>query len=158
MKNEAHLKAKGVVSIEVLLLFPFIVGILYASAYYSILFSWQYRMQNVVDRSVSEALYFDRSRVVVAEGETESDRIREEVLNRAGDLLQSAGPVSLPTGVAAALDFEEACFVQNSNLVCDLSLSQEKIEELLPSVGFGFLGKFPPAPSAGISAKSVVAF
>ncbi|MEY1660569.1 TadE/TadG family type IV pilus assembly protein [Isoalcanivorax beigongshangi] len=52
---------RGVVVLEFLILFPLIIGLVYAAAVYGVLFSWQVRMQIAVDRASAAALWVERS-------------------------------------------------------------------------------------------------
>lgn len=56
-------KIKGVVAIEMLILAPFIIGLIYAIAVYGIVFSWQIQMQIAADRSTAAVLRMDRKEV-----------------------------------------------------------------------------------------------
>ncbi|EKF74346.1 hypothetical protein A11A3_09105 [Alcanivorax hongdengensis A-11-3] len=146
--------SRGAVAFEFLFLFPFIVAILYAAGYYSIVFSWQYRMQNLVDRAVSEALYMDRGDLDASELAT---TIRDRAQQRLAALVQNGLPDSLKDKVGA----DSACTVDASAIAvvsCTLAMNSATIEGLLPSVSFGMLGDFPPAPPSGISASSQAAF
>lgn len=149
--------ARGVVSLEFMLLFPFIVAILYAAGYYSVLFSWQYRMQNAVDGAVASGMYLDRSRFAEAQL---GPQVRARAYSALTELVQD-----LPLTVQESLNLEpdncttETVSAQNIVVVrCELVMSQESLQVALPSVAFGFLGQFPPAPSNGIRASAQVAF
>ncbi|MDX1802977.1 MAG: hypothetical protein R3292_02775 [Alcanivorax sp.] len=149
-----HRTERGAVAFEFLFLFPFIVAILYAAGYYSIVFAWQYQMQNLVDKSVSEALYLDRSSTPDADLAT---AMQQRAQQRLDALVASSLPASLKTKVGS----DGACKVDSSGLTvvqCTLSLDSATIKGLLPSVSFGMLGAFPPAPSNGIRASAQVAF
>ncbi len=148
---------KGVVSLEFMLLFPFIVAILYAAGYYSVLFSWQYRMQNAVDGAVASGMHLDRSRFTEAQ-------LGPQVRTRAYDALTELAQ-DLPTAIRESLELApENCMTETvsaQNIVvvrCELVMSQEALQTALPAVAFGFLGQFPPAPSNGIRASAQVAF
>lgn len=151
-------RSRGAVMIEFLLLFPFIVAIMYGAAYYSVLFSWQYRMQGVADRVVSEAVYLDR-RDYGSGGED----LQVALQGRA-----EARLAALKQGLPATLqDATTACQVKQVTLEavgeiavldCSLSVTAAQVEGGLPQVSFGWLGTFPPTPGKGISASSQVAF
>jgi uncharacterized protein (UPF0333 family) len=150
-------RVKGVVSLEFMLLFPFIVAILYGAGYYSVLFSWQYRMQNAVDGAVASGMYLDRSRFTEVQL---GPQVRARAYNALAELVQD-----LPTAVQENLELApENCITETvsaQNIVvvrCELVMSQAALQAALPSVAFGFLGQFPPAPSNGIRASAQVAF
>ena len=147
----------GVVSLEFMLLFPFIIAILYAAGYYSVLFSWQYRMQNAVDGAVASGMYLDRSRF---SEEQLGAQVRARAYNALTALVQD-----LPAPVRESLELSaENCATETvspQNIVvvrCELTMSQATLQAALPAVAFGFLGQFPPAPSNGIRASAQVAF
>ena len=83
----ARRDAKGAVALEFLMLFPFVVGMLYASAIYGIVFFSQYRLQNVVDRAVATALYVDRSAF-------QGEQMEGAVVNRASQAMSEIGRAS----------------------------------------------------------------
>lgn len=148
-------RSKGVVALEFIMLFPFIVAILYAAGYYSVLFSWQYRMQSAVDAAVASGMYVDRA---------QESAVSEAVTRRANTSL-SGSRSSLPTAVSAKLeDTNDACAVVPGAgagltvIKCEIALSAEEIHAALPAINFGFLGQFPPAPPNGIQASAQVAF
>ena len=93
---------------EFLMLFPFVVAMLYASAIYGIVFFSQYRLQNVVDRAVATALYVDRSAF-------QGEQMESAVVNRAsqamsGLLATLPGPLSNLEGGASS------CAVENLHI------------------------------------------
>lgn len=55
------MKQKGVVALEFLILFPFVIALVYAAAVYGLVFSWQVQMQIAVDRSTAAVMHLDRS-------------------------------------------------------------------------------------------------
>ncbi|KAF0811039.1 hypothetical protein A167_00071 [Alcanivorax sp. S71-1-4] len=147
----------GVVTLEFLLLFPFIVAILYAAGYYSVLFSWQYRMQSVVDGAVASGMYLDRSRFPEQQLGTQ---VRTRAYSALTELVQD-----LPPSVQERLELSadncvtETVSAQSIVVVrCELTMPQAALQAVLPSLTFGFLGRFPPAPSNGIRASAQVAF
>ena len=145
---------KGAVAFEFLFLFPFIVAILYAAGYYSIVFAWQYQMQNLVDKAVSEALYLDRANTADAD-------LATAMQQRAQQRLEALVAGGLPSSLKTKVGTDGACKINNSGLTviqCTLSLDSATIKGLLPSVSFGMLGAFPPAPPNGIQANAQVAF
>lgn len=146
---------RGIVTLEFIMLFPFIVAILYAAGYYSVLFSWQYRMQSAVDAAVASGMYVDRA---------QESAVSEAVTRRANTSL-SGFRLSLPAAVSAKLeDTTDACAVVPGAgagltvIKCEIALSAEEIQAALPAIRFGFLGQFPPAPPNGIQASAQVAF
>lgn len=146
-------RENGAVAFEFLFLFPFIVAILYAAGYYSIVFAWQYQMQNVVDKAVSEALYLDRN--------TTSTDLATAMQGRAQLRLEALVASGMSASVRDKVGADSACTVEVDTLTvvqCRLAMSAETIEGLLPSVSFGLLGEFPPAPPRGIGATAQLAF
>lgn len=149
--------SRGVVTLEFIMLFPFIVAILYAAGYYSVLFSWQYRMQSTVDSAVASGMYLDRSRF---SEEQLGAQVRTRAYNALTELVQD-----MPTSVQESLELSadncvtETVSTQSIVVVrCELTMSQAALQAALPAVAFGFLGQFPPAPSNGIRASAQVAF
>lgn len=149
--------AAGIVSLEFMLLFPFIIAILYAAGYYSVLFSWQYRMQNAVDGAVASGMYLDRSRFTEAQL---GPQVRARAYDALTELVQDL-PTAIQESLALAPENCTTETVSAQNIVvvrCELVMSQEALQVALPAVAFGFLGQFPPAPSNGIRASAQVAF
>ena len=150
-------RGQGVVTIEFLFLFPVIVGILYAAAYYSILFSWQYQMQSIVDASAANGMYLDRSNpslvdadAVRARAQQTLDVLKLELPARIVDSFDSDDPQCGVRTVSGSIELEI--------VRCELVLPKSAIEQAMPTLSFGFLGRFPPAPDDGIRAVAQMAF
>ena len=152
------LSERGAVSLEFMLLFPFIMAILYGAGYYSVLFSWQYRMQSVVDAAAASGMYLDRS------GSSDPAKAVKDRANKTLAELAEA----LPLAVQNSLDmppsncsYEDIPHTEDDTITvvkCEIEMSTEAINTALPAINFGFLGQFPPAPSSGIRASAQVAF
>lgn len=145
-------KITGAVALEFLMLFPFVVAMLYAAAVYGIVFFSQYRLQNVVDRSVATALYVDRSAYSADELETE---VEGRARNALTALLQQQ-PEPL-----ASMDLDGAsCGVEDvggvTMLHCQLTYNYAE-NPIVPVMSFGMLGTFPPVP-ATLNAEARAAF
>ncbi|HAR60250.1 MAG TPA: hypothetical protein DCS18_08625, partial [Alcanivorax sp.] len=89
---------------EFLMLFPFVVAMLYASAIYGIVFFSQYRLQNVVDRAVATALYVDRSAF-------QGEQMESAVINRASQAM-SGLLATLPGPLSSLEDGASSCAVE----------------------------------------------
>ena len=130
---------KGAVALEFLMLFPFVIAMLYGAAVYGIVFFSQYRLQNVVDRAVSTALYVDRSAYAASE-------LQSQVENRANQTLsallsQQPSPLKDSTGSCVVEDISGV-----EMLRCSLSYDQQG-NPIVPLMSFGMLGRFPPLPN-----------
>ncbi|MFP1677116.1 TadE/TadG family type IV pilus assembly protein [Alloalcanivorax sp. C16-2] len=142
----------GAVALEFLMLFPFVVAMLYAAAIYGIVFFSQYRLQNVVDRSVSTALYVDRSAYAASDLQNQVESRARAVL--LGLLQQQPEPLkSMSPG-------EDACGVETIGgvemLRCTLTYNY-KAKPIVPVMSFGMLGTFPPLPDT-LTAEAHAAF
>lgn len=140
-------------ALEFLMLFPFVVAMLYASAIYGIVFFSQYRLQNVVDRAVATALYVDRSAF-------QGEQMEGAVVNRAsqamtGLLATLPGPLSsLEDGGAASCAVEAVGGVEM--LRCGVTYNYKE-NPIVPVMSFGLLGTFPPLPDT-LEAEARAAF
>ncbi len=142
------IRCRGAVALEFLFLFPFVVGILYASATYGVIFYSKYEMQRVVDQATNAALRVDRSAVT-------SDDVTSTVVSAASnalDELWAQTSEKLRTGIE-----EYGCSQTVSNGVTMVSCSVVRNNAeapLVPQLRFGYLGKFPPMPeNLGVSAS-----
>ncbi|WOD28635.1 pilus assembly protein [Alloalcanivorax xenomutans] len=138
-------KNRGATTVEFILLFPFIMAMLYAAAVYGITFFAKYQMQDAVDRAVAAALHVDRSAYA-------ADEITVEVTSRAGEAL-----VGLKEGLPGPL--VDVCTTKPIGgiemVVCSLTYPSFKENPIVPSLNFGWLGKFPPLPeSLEVSARA----
>ncbi|MCK0536981.1 TadE/TadG family type IV pilus assembly protein [Alcanivorax quisquiliarum] len=152
---EGSRQHRGAVMLEFILLFPFIVAILYAAGYYSVLFSWQYRMQSAVDAAAASGMYVDRSQYA---------DVAAKVTSQANLSLAELAK-SLPLAVRGKVEASESnCASQTvaaagiTVIKCEIEMSASEIQAALPAIRFGFLGQFPPAPPNGIQASAQVAF
>lgn len=130
---------RGVVALEFLLLFPFMLAMLYASAVYGITFFAKYKMQNAVDRAVAAALYVDRSRYSAADlGSAVKDRANN-ALNEMIDALPAWNG-----------EREGNCQSDSDGgiemMMCSLTYKEYSTHPVVPALHFGMLGSFPPLP------------
>ncbi|KEF30079.1 MAG: pilus assembly protein [Gammaproteobacteria bacterium] len=146
-----HRRSRGAVALEFLFLFPFVVGILYASASYGVLFFNKYEMQNVVEQATNAALRVDRSTLT---DETAGEAIVTTATS-ALEELWSAMPAKLKAGVEE-IGCSETTASGISMVQCSV-IRNNADQPLLPQVSFGFLGDFPPMPES-MSASASVAF
>ena len=144
--------AKGAVALEFLMLFPFVVGMLYASAIYGIVFFSQYRLQNVVDRAVATALYVDRSAF-------QGEQMEDAVVNRASQAM-SGLLATLPGPLSSLEDGASSCAVEAVGgvemLRCGVTYNYKE-NPIVPVMSFGLLGTFPPLPDT-LEAEARAAF
>lgn len=135
----------GVVTIEFIMLFPFVVAMLYAAAVYGILFFSKYQMQDAVDQAVNAALYVDRSAWPNDPGSSTSSALGQAVTDRATTALTRAVshlPFTGPdTGSACAIE----SLAHNVEMI-RCTLTYNKVETIVPVMRFGMLGEFPPLP------------
>lgn len=142
-------QGRGVVTLEFLMLFPFIVAMLYAAAVYGVVFFSQYRMQDAVERAVDAGLYVDRSAYACddpADSNCTSSALRTAVTARAQTALTSL-VADLPL-TDLTVD-GNACTVQsldNNVEMLRCALTYTKVDSIVPMMSFGFLGTFPPLP------------
>ncbi len=139
-------------ALEFLMLFPFVVAMLYASAIYGIVFFSQYRLQNVVDRAVATALYVDRSAF-------RGEQMETAVISRASQAM--GGLVAALPGPLASLEVDAAtCAVETVGgvemLRCGLTYNYQE-NPIVPVMSFGMLGTFPPLPDE-LTAEARAAF
>ena len=143
-------RLKGAVALEFLMLFPFVVAMLYASALYGIVFFSQYRLQNVVDRAVAGALYVDRS-----EGDVQS-AVEGRANSVLADLLSR-----LPAPISGAQGSDDGfCGTRGVGdvemLYCSVTYNYKE-NPIVPVMSFGVLGSFPPLPDT-LTAEAHAAF
>lgn len=142
-------RCKGAVALEFLMLFPFVVAMLYSAAIYGIVFFSQYRLQDMVDRAVSTALYVDRSAY-------DQVQLQARIEDRANQTLsallsQQSSQLNASTGSCIV---EEVSGVEM--LRCSLSYDQQG-NPIVPLMSFGMLGTFPPLPDE-LKAEARAAF
>jgi hypothetical protein len=145
-----HFYQRGSVALEFLMLFPFVIAMLYASAAYGLMFFSQYRLQNVVDRAVSSALYVDRS---------EGGEIQGEAIKRATEVM-GALLATLPGPLGS---LEDGAFICEPALAGEVEMIRCRVtynyreNPILPVMSFGMLGTFPPLPDT-LEAEARAAF
>ncbi len=144
--------AQGAVALEFLMLFPFVVAMLYASAIYGIVFFSQYRLQNVVDRAVASALYVDRSAF-------QAEQMESAVVNRASQAM-SGLLATLPGPLSNLESGSSSCAVETVGgvemLRCSVTYNYAA-NPIVPVMSFGMLGTFPPLPDT-LEAEARAAF
>jgi hypothetical protein len=141
---------RGSVALEFLILFPFVIAILYASAVYGLVFFSQFRLQNVVDRAVSSALYVDRSA---------DEEIQGKAVQRATDVmgeLLAALPGPLGSLEDGASICEPAPVGEVEMIRCKVTYNYKE-NPIVPVMSFGLLGTFPPLPDT-LEAEARAAF
>lgn len=131
----------GIVALEFVLLFPFIIALLYAAAVYGVVFLNRYRMQNAVQGAVQAGLYVDRSAY------PSSDELKTAVITRTNTALKTL-VAGLPLKNIAFGGSNDCELVDSSSMVhCHLTYDL-KANPILPVMSFGILGTFPPLPDA----------
>lgn len=145
MGNRKLHSVAGSVAIEFLMLFPFVLAMLYASATYGVTFFAKYQMQSAVDRAVASALYIDRSDFAGGAPLGEAVEIRaQETLDR----LITALP-DWPGERNSSCEAEggnESSENEVMLLRCSLAYPAFKENPIVPTLSFGMLGEFPPLP------------
>ncbi len=140
---ESWKKARGVVALEFLLVFPLVIAMLYAAATYGIVFFTKYKMQRAVSNAVNAALYVDRSAYTSGAG---SDEVGGVALGRAKSALDEAvGRLSL-SGLGADGGNCDTNTLTNNVEMIQCTLTYTKMDKLVPIMSFGWLGQFPPLP------------
>lgn len=146
---------EGAVALEFLMLFPFVVAMLYASAIYGIVFFSQYRLQNVVDRAVVSALYVDRSADHADEGGLKS--VVEGRANSVVADLLSRLPAPISGAQGSENGFCSTKEVDNVEMLhCSVTYNYKE-NPIVPVMSFGMLGTFPPLPDT-LEAEAHAAF
>lgn len=129
----------GIVALEFVLLFPFIIALLYAAAVYGIVFLTRYRMQNAVQAAVQSGLYVDRSAY-------SSSQLGPAVTTKTNATLQTLVS-ALPLTNISVGGANTCALVSGGAMVhCHLAY-QLKANPIVPVMSFGILGTFPPLPS-----------
>lgn len=146
-------KIHGVVALEFLFVFPLVLAMLYAAAAYGVLFFGKYEMQAIVDRAAATALSIDRNRYA------------ESALG--GELVTTASAVMAQGRTALSARLQEGikddgagCAISPVGglqmLRCSMTLSSRE-PPIVPQLGFGLLGRFPPMP-ASLTVEASIAF
>ena len=142
-------RTKGVVTLEFLMIFPMIVGLVYGAAGYGVVFFTKYRMQLVVDRAAASVLALDRRQFDAFDEEAEI------YSNGVLDVLVGQLPADTSGRIST-----KSCSASSDGgidlLVCAL-VADGSTTPFLPQLNFGFLGTFPPLP-ASLKVSSAVAF
>lgn len=137
-------------ALEFLMLFPFVVAMLYASAIYGIVFFSQYQLQNVVDRAVASALYVDRSEGdVKSEVEGRANTVLADLLSRLSAPL--SGAQGSENGFCSTKKVGDVEMIH-----CSLTYNYKE-NPIVPVMSFGMLGAFPPLPDK-LTAEAHAAF
>ena len=157
--NRGRQHNTGVVALEFLLLFPFVIAMLYAAAIYALVFSSQYRLQNMAERAVTSALYVDRSAYA-------GNALGGEVVGRAQEVLaelqqRQTGPLKTVNVNCQVINLgEESGESEDATklelLRCRLTYNY-KANPIVPAISFGALGTFPPLPDE-LTAEAHAAF
>lgn len=137
--------AKGVITLEFLMIFPMVVGLLYGAAGYGTLFFTKYQMQTAVDRAAGSAFSLDRrdTQDFVAAVETYSNT----VLDR---LLDTLPPLAVDRLVRQGCQFN----LSTSMLEC-FAEADGTMSAFIPQVTFFGLGAFPPLPEKVIVRSAI---
>lgn len=144
-------RSRGAVALEFLLLFPLVVGMLYAATTYGVLFFGKYQMQSVAQQAASSALRLDRNQFSAGE-------LSGQVVTTANATLQqnwAATSERLRAGTEL-LDCSVSDAGGISFLRCAITRNNEQAP-MVPQLNFGFLGAFPPMP-ASMSVEASMAF
>ena len=142
-------RTKGVVSLEFLMIFPLIIGLVYGAAAYGILFFNKYRMQLVVDKAAASVLSLDRRQF---------DGFSDEAETYSNEVL-TALVAQLPADTGGRIASQSCTATTEGSielLVCAL-VADGSETPFLPQLNFGFLGTFPPLPSS-LKVSSAIAF
>lgn len=141
--------SKGVITLEFLLIFPILVGLIYGAAGYGVLFFAKAQMQVAADRASSAVFSLDRRN---------SADFPSDAVMRSNEVL-SALVERLPKTAAERL-VESECNVVPHNgldlLECRLRAVASE-SSFLPQVNVFGLGTFPPLPQS-LTVRSSVAF
>lgn len=160
---------KGAVAFEFIILFPFVIGLIYAAAVYGALFSWQVRMQVAVDRATASVMRLDRSGTAafcpLADGGLDVGCEAEFLANKAmsgGENGAGLRPdfIGSLSGTACKSDKD------TGQVICTLKveMKDEGCDGVSGAVGsvealktLGFFGGFPPMPGC-LQATSKVSY
>ncbi|ASK35969.1 hypothetical protein CEK62_17050 [Alcanivorax sp. N3-2A] len=149
--------AKGVVAIEFLMLFPFVMAMLYASASYGITFFAKYRMQDAVDRAVAAALYVDRSNPTI-EIDGDPISVEEAAVGRARLVLNTlTGAFSWPGEREGNCEWDDDSGIKLVHCTLTYKEYSQAGNAIVPALNFGMLGSFPPLPD-NLTAEARAAF
>ncbi|ERP90168.1 hypothetical protein Q666_02525 [Marinobacter sp. ES-1] len=151
-------RQSGVVALEFILVFPLLVGLLYAGLVYGMLFFSKVELQRAADAAVTSVYYLDRRDLEPEHYQDFGQKVRahaDEALRRA--VVPLVGRLSVND---AACDTQEVGGdpVKVVMLECSLTAAPMKDKaSFLPQLNLSFLGNFPPQP-ATLSAKAAVTF
>jgi len=140
------MKQKGVIALEFLILFPVVIALVYASAVYGVVFSWQVRMQIAVDRSTAAVMHLDRSNPSASADSEEDLNVQQAAKKIANDRLKLAAQ----NLKFIELDEEssEFCEAESRLVTCSLTKAVDGLQIKL-------WGGFPPLPKELVATASV---
>ncbi|MAL98284.1 MAG: hypothetical protein CL583_07505 [Alteromonadaceae bacterium] len=141
--------SKGVITLEFVLIFPILVGLIYGAAGYGVLFFNKSQMQTAVDRAAAAVFALDRRA---------SGNFAQDATSYSNEVLVVLSE-RLPKASAQRI-VQRECVVNTENgldlLECTLRADAGDAP-FLPQVNVFGLGAFPPLP-ASLTTRSVVAF
>lgn len=141
--------SRGVVTLEFVLIFPILVGLVYGAAGYGVLFFNKAQMQVAVDRAAAAVFSLDRR--ASADFAQAASAYSNQVLEALSHKLPSATEERI---------VQSNCIVASEGgvelLECTLMAAAGE-SPFLPQVNVFGLGRFPPLPDE-LTARSVVAF
>jgi hypothetical protein len=141
------------VALEFLFVFPLVLAMLYAAAAYGVLFFGKYEMQAIVDRAAATALRIDRNQY--------SDSDLGEKLVATASTVMAQGRTALSARLQEGIkDDGVGCAISPVGelelLRCAMTLSNRE-PPIVPQLGFGLLGRFPPMPDS-LTVEASIAF
>jgi len=147
----------GVVSLEFILIFPLIIGLLYASLVYGTLFSSKVKLQRVVDAAVTSVYYLDRRDLNTADDADFGQKVLRQSVGALGlGASNLSGMLEVSSSECETIDSGEPSRVVM--LECSITVNPAGGKSaFLPQINMSFLGNFPPQP-ATLSAKAAVTF
>ncbi|QIB52925.1 TadE/TadG family type IV pilus assembly protein [Pseudomonas sp. OIL-1] len=144
---------EGVVALEFLFVFPLVLAMLYAAAAYGVLFFSKYEMQSIVDRAAATALRIDRNRY--------SESSLGEKLVATASAVMTQGRTTLSARLQEGIkDDGSGCAISPVGelqlMRCSMTLNNRE-PPIVPQLGFGLLGQFPPMP-VSLTVEASIAF
>ncbi|MDP4548534.1 TadE/TadG family type IV pilus assembly protein [Marinobacter sp. MDS2] len=151
-------KNSGVVALEFIFILPLLIGLLYGSLVYALLFFHKQEMQNAVSQAAASVFNLDRRDYPsYKKGEAESYSATVVAHSNARlDMLVERLPARLQGRIS---DSDKVCqnVVENGVGLLECRLSADGTKAFLPQLKLGFLGSFPPQPEK-LSVTAAVAF